>query len=81
MLQRIWWKMKEIIIINLLIYLIIAFVWYLIFTYQFNFRMTVNVAGETLQKDFKGIELAIICLLWIIFMPIAIKNILKNKEE
>lgn len=73
--------MKEIIIINLLIYLIIAFVWYLIFTYQFNFRMTVNVAGETLQKDFKGIELAIICLLWIIFMPIAIKNILKNKEE
>lgn len=73
--------MKEIIIINLLTYLIIAFVWYLIFTYQFNFRMTVNVAGETLQKDFKGIELAIICLLWIIFMPIAIKNILKNKEE
>ena len=73
--------MKEIIIINLLIYLIIAFVWYLIFTYQFNFRMTVNVAGETLQKDFKGIELAIICLLWIIFIPIAIKNILKNKEE
>ena len=73
--------MKEIIIINLLIYLIIAFVWYLIFTYQFNFRMTVNVAGETLQKDFKGIELAIICLLWIIFMPIAVKNILKNKEE
>lgn len=73
--------MKEVIIISLSIYLIIAFVWYLIFTYQFKFRMTVNVAGETLQKDFEGIELAIICLLWIIFMPIAIKNILKNKEE
>lgn len=73
--------MKEVIIISFSIYLIIAFVWYLIFTYQFNFRMTVNVAGETLQKDFKGIELAIICLLWIVFMPIAIKNMLKNKEE
>ena len=73
--------MKEIIIINLLIYLIIAFVWYLIFTYQFKFRMTVNVGGETLQKDFKGIELAIICLLWIFFMPPAIKNMLKNKNE
>ena len=72
---------EELLIISLIVYIAIAFAWYFIFTHQFNFRMTVNVAGETLQKDFKGIELAIICLLWIIFMPIAIKNILKNKEE
>ena len=72
---------KELILITAISYLSIAVAWYFIFTHQFNFRMTVNVAGETLQKDFKGIELAIICLLWIIFMPIAIKNILKNKEE
>ena len=57
---------KELIILNIIIYLVIAFVWYLIFTYQFTFRMRVTIAGETLQKDFKGFELAIICILWII---------------
>lgn len=72
---------KELVLMIVISYLAIAFAWYFIFTHQFNFRMTVNVAGETLQKDFKGIELAIICLLWIVFMPIAIKNMLKNREE
>lgn len=72
---------SELILLIAIWYLIIAFAWYCIFTYQFNFRMTVNVGGETLQKDFKGIELAIICLLWIFFFPPAIINMLKNKED
>lgn len=73
--------MQQMIIISVIAYLFIAFLWFLIFSYQFNFRMTVNVAGETLQKDFKGIELGIICLLWIFFIPPAVKTMLKKDEE
>ena len=72
---------KELILIIALVYLIIAFAWYCIFTYQFNFRVTINVGGETLQKDFKGLELAIICLAWIVIFPFAIIQMKKNNEE
>ena len=72
---------KELIILNIIVYLVIAFIWYLIFTYQFTFRMRITIAGETLQKDFKGFELAIICILWIIILPFSIKNFLKKNDE
>ena len=72
---------SKLILLTAIWYLITAFAWYCVFTYQFNFRMTVNVGGETLQKDFKGIELAIICLLWIFFFPPAIINMFKKNKE
>ena len=72
---------EELLIISLIVYIAIAFAWYCIFTYQFNFRVTINVGGETLQKDFKGLELAIICLAWIVIFPFAIKQMKKNNEE
>ena len=72
---------KELVLIIAISYLTIAFAWYCIFTYQFNFRVTINVGGETLQKDFKGLELAIICLAWIVIFPFAIIQMKKNNEE
>ena len=72
---------EELLIISLIVYIAIAFAWYYIFTHQFTFSMTVTVAGETLQKDFKGFELFLICLLWIFLMPVAIKQMRKNDEE
>lgn len=72
---------KELVLTIAISYLTIAFAWYCIFTYQFNFRVTINVGGETLQKDFKGLELAIICLLWVIFLPIVIIQTKKHNEE
>lgn len=72
---------REIIISSIIIYFIIAFVWYLIFTYQFTFRMRVTIAGETLQKDFKGLELAILCILWVIVIPFALKDLFKKNGE
>lgn len=72
---------KELVLMIVISYLVIAFAWYCIFTYQFNFRVTINVGGETLQKDFKGLELAIICLAWIVIFPFAIIQMKKNNEE
>ena len=72
---------KELVLIIAISYLTIAFAWYCIFTYQFNFRMTVNVGGETLQKDFKGFELFLVCLLWVFLILPAIKQMKKNNEE
>lgn len=72
---------REIIISSIIIYFIIAFVWYLIFTYQFTFRMRVTIAGETLEKDFKGFELAILCILWVIVIPFALKDLFKKNGE
>lgn len=72
---------KELILIIALVYLIIAFAWYCIFTYQFKFRILITIKGETLYKDFKGLELAIICLAWIVIFPFAIKQMKKNNEE
>ena len=72
---------RELLAISLIVYIAIAFAWYFIFTYQFTLKMTVNIKGETLQKDFKGLELAIICLAWIVIFPFAIKQMKKNNEE
>lgn len=72
---------KELVLMIAISYLTIAFAWYCIFTYQFKFRMTINIDGETLYKDFKGLELAIICLLWVIFLPIVIIQTKKHNEE
>lgn len=72
---------KELIILSVISYVAIAFMWYLIFTYQFTFRMRVTIAGETLQKDFKGFELAILCLLWIVVVPLSLKNVFKKDDE
>lgn len=72
---------KELIILSVISYVVIAFIWYLIFTYQFTFRMRVTIAGETLQKDFKGFELAILCLLWIVVVPLSLKNVFKKDDD
>lgn len=72
---------KELILITAISYLSIAVAWYFIFTYQFTFKMTVNVAGETLQKEFKGFELFLVCLLWVFLILPAIKQMKKNNEE
>ena len=72
---------NELILITAISYLSIAVAWYFIFTYQFTFKMTVNVAGETLQKDFKGLELAILCILWVIVIPFALKDLFKKNGE
>lgn len=73
---------KVLIGFSIMIYLIIAFAWYLIFTYQFTFRMKIRVKEDIYQKDFKGCELAILCLFWVIVMPISIKDMIqKDKDE
>ena len=33
------------------------------------------------EKDMKGIELAILCILWILILPFSIKNLLKKDDE
>lgn len=72
---------KELLLLSLVIYIVIAIAWFFIFTYQFTLKLTVNVAGETLQKEFKGFELFLICLLWIPMILPAIKNMAKNNKE
>lgn len=73
---------RELLAISLIVYIAIAFAWYFIFTYQFTFKMTVNIKGETLQKEFKGFELFLVCLLWVFLILPAITNMIKkNKEE
>lgn len=72
---------KELIILNVIIYFAIAYLWYLIFTYQFTFKARIKVAGEYWEKDMKGIELAILCILWILILPFSIKNLLKKDDE
>ena len=72
---------KELIMLSVIVYIFIAFIWYLIFTYQFTFRMKVTIAGETLQKDFKGFELIILCLLWIIVIPFSLKSLFKKNND
>lgn len=72
---------EELLIISLIVYIAIAFAWYYIFTHQFNFRVTITIKGETLYKDFKGLELAIICLAWIVIFPFAIIQMKKNNKE
>lgn len=72
---------KELVLMIAISYLTIAFAWYCIFTYQFKFRILITIKGETLYKDFKGLELAIICLVWIVIFPFAIIQMKKNNEE
>lgn len=72
---------KALILIIAISYLTIAFAWYFIFTHQFTFRISTTIKGETLYKDFKGLELAIICLAWIAIFPFAIIQMKKNNEE
>lgn len=72
---------KELVLMIVISYLAIAFAWYCIFTYQFTFKATINVGGETLQKEFKGFELMVLCLIWIFVFPPAIKQMKKNNEE
>lgn len=72
---------KELILATTISYLTIAFAWYCIFTYQLNFRVKINIKGEELYKDFKGLELAIICLCWIVIFPVSIIQMKKNNEE
>ena len=73
---------KGLVLATTISYLTIAFAWYCIFTYQFTFKATINVGGETLQKEFKGFELWVLCLIWIFIFPPAITQMIKkNKEE
>lgn len=72
---------KIFLITTLMTYFVIAIAWYIIFTHQFTFKATINVGGETLQKEFKGFDLWVLCLIWIFVFPSAIKQMLKNKEE
>lgn len=72
---------KELIILNIIIYLFVAYFWYLIFTYQFTLKARIKVAGEILEKDMKGLELAVLCMLWIIFIPFSIKNLFKKNND
>ena len=67
--------MEKIIIIIALTYISIAFLWYLIFTFQFTLKARIKVAGEIWEKDIKGLELTVLCMLWIIFIPFSIKNL------
>lgn len=72
---------KDLIMVSFIVYWAIVLAWYLIFTYQFTFKMNINIKGETLQKEFKNFELFLVCIFWIFIFPKAIKNMLKNDEE
>lgn len=70
---------KELIMLNVIIYLIIAFIWYLIFTYQFTMRINSEATGE--REIAKGFRLFKMCLCWIKVIPLIIKQINRNNEE
>lgn len=75
-------SLKELIFIDIIIYLGIAVAFFITFKTRFNLRCTIKVKDECYQKDLSGILLVIICLFWIISIPHALKGTENmNKEE
>lgn len=71
--------MQQMIIISVIAYLFIAFLWFLIFTYQFTMRINSEATGE--REIAKGFRLFKMCLCWIKVIPLIIKQINRNNEE
>ena len=55
-------SLKELIFIDIIIYLGIAVAFFITFKTRFNLRCTIKVKDECYQKDLSGILLVIICL-------------------
>ena len=72
---------KDLLAINLIVYISIAWAWYCIFTYQFTLKIKSKTNKDMEPKDLKGFRLFIICLCWIFTIPITIKQTKKNNEE
>ena len=70
---------KELIIFNIILYLILAFVWQIIFENKFIMKYKKN--GEQETKQLTGFLLTFVCLFWIVLLPFIIKNTKAKEEE
>lgn len=70
---------KGLVLSTAISYLIIAFAWYCIFTYQFTFKASIKAGENTLEKEFKGFDLWVLCIIWIFVFPPAIMQMIKKK--
>lgn len=70
---------KELIIFNIVLYLILAFVWQIIFENKIMMKYMKN--GEQESQQVTGLFLTFVCLFWIIFLPFIIRNNINKEEE
>lgn len=72
---------KTLIIFNIILYLILAFVWQIIFENKFIMKYSYKLNGKEEIRQITGIKLAFLCLFWIVFLSFAIKNTKAKEEE
>lgn len=72
---------KTLIIFNIILYLILAFVWQIIFENKFTMKYSYKSNGKEEIRQITGIKLAFLCLFWIVFLPFAIINTKAKEEE
>lgn len=70
---------KELIIFNIILYLILAFVWQMVFENKFIMKYKKN--GEEEAQKVTGFLLTFVCLFWIVLLPFIIRNTRAKEEE
>ena len=72
---------KDLLIFNIFFYLLLAFVWQILFEYKILIKCCYKVNGKEELKQLSGIKLTLICLFWIVLLPIIIKKANVKEEE
>lgn len=72
---------KNLIIFNVFFYLLLAFVWQVLFEYKFTLKYSYKSKDKEVTKQLTGFKLTFLCLFWIVFLPLAIKNTFEKEEE